>query len=99
MLFMVRFTDNPDRLAVRQAHQAAHLAWLAEHATAIRIGGPLRQDPAGAAVGAMWLAEAGSVSEIEELLATDPFWVNGLRAGVEILEWRKVVPAGPATFD
>ena len=98
MLFMVRFTDHPDRLDVRQAHGAAHMAWLAEHAAQVRIGGPLRRDPEGAAVGAMWLVEAASAAEIERLLASEPFWVNGLRAGVEILEWRKVVPAGPANF-
>ncbi len=98
MLFMVRFTDHPDRLAVRQAHTAGHAAWLAEHADQVRIGGPLRQDPDGAAVGAMWLVEAGSAAEIESLLASEPFWVNGLRAGVEILLWTKVVPAGPATL-
>jgi uncharacterized protein len=98
MLFMVRFTDHPDRLAVRQAHGAAHMAWVAEHADLVRVGGPLRQDPEGAAVGALWLVEAASAAEIERLLASDPFWVNGLRASVEILQWTKVVPAGPATL-
>ena len=98
MLFMVRFTDHADRLAVRQAHSAGHMAWLAAHADQVRVGGPLRVDPYGAAVGAMWLVEAASAAEIERLLAGEPFWVNGLRAGVEILEWRKVVPAGPATL-
>jgi uncharacterized protein YciI len=98
MLFMVRFTDHPDRLAVRQAHMEAHMAWVAAHAGAIRIGGPLRQDPDGPALGAMWLVEAGSAAEIERMLATDPFWVNGLRAGVEILHWKNAVPAGPTTI-
>ncbi|MBI5169026.1 MAG: hypothetical protein HZA61_06035 [Candidatus Eisenbacteria bacterium] len=98
MLFMVRFTDRPDRLDVRQAHLAGHMAWLGEHADAIRIGGPLRESPDANPVGAMWLVEAGSKAAVEEMLASDPFWVHGLRASVEILEWRKAVPQGPATF-
>ena len=46
----------------------------------------------------MWLVEAPSKAAVEEMLASDPFWVNGLRASVEILEWRKAVPQGPATL-
>jgi uncharacterized protein YciI len=98
MLFMVRFTDKPDRLDVRQAHLSAHMAWLAAHADAIRIGGPLRETPDADPVGAMWLVEAESREGVEAMLATDPFWVNGLRASVEILEWRKAVPSGAATI-
>ncbi len=98
MLFMVRFTDRPDRLDVRQAHLAAHMAWLGEQADAIRIGGPLRESPEAHPVGAMWLVEAASRDAIEKMLASDPFWVHGLRASVEILEWRKAVPPGPATL-
>ncbi len=98
MLFFVRFTDHADRLPVRQAYLEAHMAWLAAHAGAIRIGGPLRQDAAANPVGAMWIVEAGDRAEVEALLATDPFWTNGLRASVEILEWRKAVPPGPATI-
>ncbi len=98
MLFFVRFTDRSDRLAVRQAHLAAHMAWLGEHADAIRVGGPLREDPAANPVGAMWLVEAADRAAVEALIATDPFWANGLRESREILEWRKAVPQGPATL-
>lgn len=98
MLFMVRFTDKPDRLDIRQAHIAAHMEWLALHSEQIRIGGPLREFPEANPVGAMWLVEAESRAGVDALLATDPFWTNGLRAAVEILEWRKAVPSGPATI-
>lgn len=98
MLFFVRFTDHTDRLAVRQAHLEAHMQWLEAHEDAIRIGGPLREDPATNPVGAMWLVEAADRSAVEGLLATDPFWIHGLRASVEILEWRRAVPKGPATI-
>lgn len=94
MLFFVRFTDRTDRAHVRAEHTAAHLAWLEAHADRIRVGGPLREDPAATPVGAMWIVEAASRDEAEALYADDPFWVNGLRAGVEILEWRKAVPKG-----
>lgn len=98
MLFMVRFTDQLDRLDIRQAHISAHMAWLGEHADSIRIGGPLRETPDASPVGAMWLVEAASRAEMDALIASDPFWVNGLRASVEILEWRKAVPSGPAVI-
>ncbi len=98
MLFMVRFTDRPDRLDVRQAHGEAHLAWLAQQAGVIRLGGPLRPREDASPVGAMWLVEAPSAEAIEAMIETDPFWIHGLRAGVEILHWRKAVPAEPATF-
>lgn len=98
MLFFVRFTDHADRLAVRQAHLAAHMEWLAAHADAIRVGGPLREDPAANPVGAMWLVEAADRDAVRALIDTDPFWANGLRASLEILEWRKAVPQGPATL-
>ncbi|MFN8586520.1 MAG: YciI family protein [Candidatus Eisenbacteria bacterium] len=98
MLFFVRFTDHADRLDVRQAHLAAHMAWLAEHADAIRLGGPLRESPEANPVGAMWLVEAADRAAVEALIATDPFWTHGLRASREILEWRKAVPPGPATI-
>lgn len=98
MLFMVRFTDHPDRLDVRQAYIAAHMAWLGEHADVIRVGGPLRATPEANPVGALWLVEAASRAELDALISTDPFWRHGLRAGLEVLEWRKAFPAGPATL-
>ena len=75
MLFMVRFTDHPDRLAVRQAHTAGHAAWLAEHADQVRIGGPLRQDPDGAE------------TDLQESLALngqDPKTLELIEAGKEV---------------
>jgi hypothetical protein len=35
---------------------------------------------------------AESKAEVEELFSTDPFWVNGLRKGYEILYWYKAFP-------
>ena len=98
MLFMVRFTDRPDRAEVRAKFLDAHMAWLEAHREAIRLGGPLRVEPESVPAGAMWLVEADSREAAAALFADDPFWVNGLRAGVEILQWRKAVPNGPATL-
>jgi uncharacterized protein YciI len=44
MLFMVRFTDKVDCLALRQEHLAAHIAWLDRYKDVVLIGGSLRDD-------------------------------------------------------
>lgn len=96
--FMVRFTDRSDRLDVRARHGEAHLRWLAEHADRIRLGGPLRARAEGDPVGAMWLVEAEDAEAVKAMIDTDPFWIHGLRERVEILHWRKAVPASPTTI-
>lgn len=92
MLFIVRFTDNPERLAVRKEFLPAHLEWLKKHGDTVRVAGSLRPETDAAPVGAVWVVEAKGKKEIEALLLSDPFWVNGLRLGVEILHWFKAFP-------
>lgn len=92
MLFMVRFVDNPDALAIRQQYLPAHLAWLDQHQKTVLVGGSLRVEPNGPGVGGLWIVEAESRAAIEALLDTDPFWVHGLRQSVEILHWSKAFP-------
>ena len=92
MLYAVRFFDRPDRLAVRQQYLKAHVAWLDEHRERILVGGSLRDAPGETPVGGLWIVEAESKKDVEELFATDPFWVNGLRERYEILFWSKAFP-------
>lgn len=92
MLFAVRFTDKPDTQAIRQQFMQAHLDWLDQNQSAVLVGGPLRADMDGAAVGSMWVVEAENRDAVVALIDTDPFWIEGLRASVEILHWIKARP-------
>lgn len=92
MLFLVRFTDQPDSLALRQRLLDEHVAWCARHRQTVLVAGSLRVEPGAAPVGGAWVVEAGDKAEVEALMRTDPFWTGGLRAGVEILHWSKALP-------
>jgi hypothetical protein len=49
--------------------------------------GSLRVAPNQPPIGGQWLVDAGSLEDVESLLRTDPFWIEGLRADYEILYW------------
>lgn len=74
MLFIVRFTDKPESLPLRQELLPSHLQWLQQHQTAILVAGSLRTEPSTAPVGACWVVEAQSKSEVVALFQADPFW-------------------------
>ena len=92
MLFVIRFVDKPKMRAVRERYLDAHLSWLAERRQSIPVAGSLREDPDADPIGAWWVVEAGSRAEVEELIKSDPFWMNGLRESIEILHWSKAFP-------
>lgn len=92
MLFVVRFTDKPDRLATRREFLPAHIAWLDQHKDMILAAGSLRPEPGEEAVGGLWIVDAKDRRTIETLLLTDPFWVQGLRDRCEIMYWSKAFP-------
>jgi len=97
MLFAVRFTDVADALPIRKAHHDAHMAWLAENASAIVAAGPLRSGSADSTpVGALWIIQAEDFAAAQALIANDPFMKNGLRASTEILQWSKGFPQTPS---
>lgn len=91
-LFMVRFTDKPECLSIRQNFLPDHLAWLEQHRHTVLVAGSLRPELDASPVGACWAVQAQSKAEIEALLLTDPFWIHGLRQSVEILHWSKAFP-------
>lgn len=93
MLFTIRFTDNPERLSIREQYLPAHLEWLDSNCTTVLVAGSLRQAEDGVSVGALWIVEALNKDAAERVFETDPFWVQGLRQGYEILHWSKAFPA------
>lgn len=92
MLFVVRFHDDPAQASVRKTYFEAHIRWLREHQDRVLIGGSLREDPDALPVGGLWIVDCMDKSEVETLLSSDPFWINGLRTGVEILSWNRAFP-------
>ena len=92
MLFVVRFVDKPECLAIRKQVLSAHIEWLEMNQALILVAGSLRPEPDAAPVGALWVVEAESKSQIESLFQSDPFWVQGLRQSYEILHWSKAFP-------
>jgi len=89
MLFAVIFIDKPGHGHVRAANLQAHIEWLERNKEVIPIGGSLRHDPEAVPKGGLWVAEAGSKAQLEDLLRTDPFFIAGLRLSYEILHWSK----------
>lgn len=92
MLFAVHFTDKPRSQRIRKQNLDAHLTWLAERERQILIAGSLREGTGSNPIAGLWIVEAESKEEVENLYQSDPFWVNGLRDGVEILHWSKAFP-------
>lgn len=92
MLFVVRFSDKPNSELIREQQLPAHISWLDERRQKILVAGSLREEPGANPIGAFWVVEAESKSEVVALYKSDPFWTNGLREGVEILLWSKAFP-------
>jgi len=92
MLFIARFTNNPERAGLVSQYYPAHVEWLKQHEDEILVPGGLRAEPDGPPVGGCWIVRADSKAEVETLFRTDPFWVNGLRQSYEILYWFKAFP-------
>ncbi|WP_255989136.1 YciI family protein [Chitinolyticbacter albus] len=92
MRYIVQFRDRPDTAALRREQMQAHFDWLRQHAERVLVAGSLWPDGLELAQGGLWIVEAGSEAEIRALLASDPFWLCGLRASVEIWQWRKAFP-------
>lgn len=89
MLFAVIFTDNPGYGEVRAANLQAHIEWLERNKDVIPVGGSLRHEPEQVPKGGLWIANAESKAQLDDLLKSDPFYVAGLRQSYEILYWSK----------
>jgi uncharacterized protein YciI len=89
MLFAVIFSDRPDHGHVRAANLHAHIEWLEKNKDVVPVGGSLRHEPSEVPRGGLWIAEAESKAQLEELIKSDPFYLAGLRQSYEILHWSK----------
>lgn len=89
MLLAVIFTDKPGQGEVRAANLQAHVEWLEKNKDVIPVGGSLRSEPEQVPKGGLWIANADSKTQLDDLLKSDPFYIAGLRQSYEILYWSK----------
>jgi uncharacterized protein YciI len=89
VLFAVLFTDKPGLGELRARHLQAHIEWLELNKDVIPVGGSLRQELGQVPRGGLWISEASSKNQLDDLLKTDPFYIAGLRQSYEILHWSK----------
>lgn len=91
MRFVAIFEEGPDMLAVRNTHEAAHLAYLEQHRDEIRMAGGLRNEHGGAYVGGLWVFEVTSRERAVQLIEHDPFHRARPRT-YRLLAWGKALP-------
>ena len=91
MLFVIHAIDKAGDGSARLANRDAHLAFAAEHAAMIRLGGPLLGDDGQSMVGSMLVVEADDLDAVKAWAAQDPYAVNGVFERVEIRPWKAVL--------
>lgn len=92
MKLVARIVDDPAKLALRVRYMDAHLAYLAVNEAEILVAGSLREGPDDVPIGALWILETDSLERARELIESDPFFQQGLRASYEVLYWSKAFP-------
>ena len=92
MLFIVQFEDKPGVAEIRQSLFASHLEFLDRMKERVLVPGSVREIPSDRPLGGLWIVEAENEQEVRDIFKDDPFWVNGLRAGVRINRWQKAFP-------
>jgi uncharacterized protein YciI len=92
MLFILRFTNKPEKASQLPQLYPAHLEWLKQQEARVLVAGAIKRDAEGPSIGGLWIVEADSKADAEELFRTDPFWVNEMRQSYEILYWSKAFP-------
>jgi uncharacterized protein YciI len=96
--WVVIFTDTPDMLAIRAKKHLrdAHVAYVKDHPELL-IGGGLRPETDANFCGAMWVVETDHKSDVEKLVANDPFYYPSFRT-YEIFTWGKILEDRTATL-
>ena len=93
MLFAAICLDKPDHVDMRLATREKHLAFLAEHAGAVKLGGPFLDAAGEKPIGSLLILDCADLAAARRLLDEDPYAKAGLFASVEVRHWRSVVGA------
>ena len=87
MLFVITAFDRPGALELRMKVRPAHLRYLEDRATQIRVGGPLLNE-SEQPMGSLLIIEAADRAAAEAFAAGDPYRAEGVFEKVEIRPWR-----------
>mgnify|MGYP001797034449 CR=1 FL=1 len=94
MKFIVLFEDNPKSdPMIRAIHMQDHLDFLERHRASVEAAGPLKNE-SDEGCGGLWVVDAQSTAEVQNLVESDPFWPTGLRKSVSIYAWQQVFAIG-----
>jgi uncharacterized protein YciI len=93
MLFAAICLDKPDHVDMRLSTREKHLAFLAEHAGKVKLGGPFLDAAGEKPIGSLLILDCEDLAAARRLLDEDPYAKAGLFASVEVRPWRSVVGA------
>jgi uncharacterized protein YciI len=90
MLYILYCRDDQRVSAhIRAAHKEAHLAYLAEHAGLIVLGGAMLAEEGDTRLGSTLVLNVKSRAEAEAFSVNEPFRRAGLYASVDITRMRR----------
>ncbi|MCE7904071.1 MAG: YciI family protein [Gammaproteobacteria bacterium PRO9] len=91
MLYLVYLEDVPDNLRIRKPLLEQHMAHMAAHADAVKLGGPLMRDDGSAPAGGVLVIEAESPQAVREIINADPYCKAGLWPTIRIHAFRDLI--------
>jgi hypothetical protein len=89
-LFMLACFDKPKSLDLRMATREAHLAYVRENASLVKLAGPML-DEAEAMAGSLFVLEAPDRAAAVAFNAADPYQTAGVFERVEIRGFRATI--------
>jgi uncharacterized protein YciI len=94
MIYALIFEDDEKHVSKRPQYMADHLQFLMDNQDRIKAAGTIKEVGTDTPAGGMWLVEANSPGQVQELIEADPFWTIGLRKTIRLLEWSQVFANG-----
>ena len=91
MLYFIHRVDKPGTKDLREATRPAHLEWSKTLGDRLRYAGPTL-DESGAMSGSVWILEAASRDEANEVTLNDPYEKADLFQSKTVEGFMQVVP-------
>ncbi|HRP78540.1 MAG TPA: YciI family protein [Aquamicrobium sp.] len=93
MYFAIICKDRPDALALRARTRPDHLAYLDPFRDSILFAGPFLESGTDNSVGGLIVIDLPDLAAARAFAEGDPYAVAGLFETIEVMPWRKVIPA------
>ena len=95
MLFHIIARDKANALELRLRTRPAHLDHAHGLGAQMKLGGPLLSADGETMIGSVMIIEAADRTELDAILAADPYVKAGLFAEIEIKPFRWLINAPP----